>query len=102
MAMRKRADGIVPLCDLAPRKDEVSGVVEELLQGWLEGNGHRMRIAHAARRITQRSIAVAGAKIGSPRAEIPPYVTPQAACDCSVEKLTSQRGTPADELRLGG
>jgi hypothetical protein len=27
----------------------------------------------------------------SPRAEIPPYVTPQAACDSSVEKLTSQR-----------
>jgi hypothetical protein len=63
---------------------------------------HRMRIAHAARRIAQRSIAVAGAKIGSPRAEIPPYVTPQAACDSSVERLTSQRGTPADQLRLGG
>ena len=36
--MRKRADGIVPLCDLAAReKTSVSGVVEELLQGWLEG-----------------------------------------------------------------
>jgi hypothetical protein len=38
MPMRKRADGIVPLCDLAAReKTSVSGVVEELLQGWLEG-----------------------------------------------------------------
>jgi hypothetical protein len=38
MAMRKRADGIVQLCDLAVReKTSVSGVVEELLQGWLEG-----------------------------------------------------------------
>ena len=38
MAMRKRADGIVPLCNLAaPRKDERVRVVEELLQGWLEG-----------------------------------------------------------------
>jgi RNA-directed DNA polymerase len=38
MAMRKRADGIVPLCNLAAReKTSVSGVVEELLQGWLEG-----------------------------------------------------------------
>jgi hypothetical protein len=35
MAMRKRADGIVPLSDL--EKTSVSGVVEELLQGWLEG-----------------------------------------------------------------
>ena len=38
MAMRKRTDGVVPLCDLAAReKTSVSGVVEELLPGWLEG-----------------------------------------------------------------
>jgi hypothetical protein len=36
--MRKRADGIVPLCDLAAReKTSVSGVVEELLQGGWRG-----------------------------------------------------------------
>ena len=36
--MQKRADGVVPLCDLAAReKTSVSGVFEELLQGWLEG-----------------------------------------------------------------
>lgn len=38
MAMRKRTDGVVPLCDLAAReKTSVSGGVEELLPGWLEG-----------------------------------------------------------------
>jgi hypothetical protein len=34
--------------------------------------------------------------------EIPPYVEPQIACDSSVEKLTSQRGAPPDQVSLGG
>jgi hypothetical protein len=47
MAMRKRADGIVPLCDLAAReKTSVSGVVEELLQeGVLVGAFYARRAA---------------------------------------------------------
>ena len=56
MAMRKRADGIVPLCDLAAReKTSVSGVVEELLQGWLEGT-HKLEgiLSIKFNRITQR------------------------------------------------
>jgi hypothetical protein len=39
---------------------------------------------------------------GSGGREISPYVTPQIACDSSVEKLASQRGAPADQLSLGG
>jgi hypothetical protein len=54
MAMRKRADGIVPLCDLAAReKTSVPGVVEELLQGWLEGT-HKLSLSIKFNRITQR------------------------------------------------
>ena len=54
--MRKRAGGIVPLCDLAAReKTSVSGVVEELLQGWLEGT-HKLEDSLSIKfnRITQR------------------------------------------------
>jgi hypothetical protein len=69
---------------------------------------HRIRIARAARRIAQRSMGgrprgnlrAAGAKIGSPRAGNPTLrYTSDIACDCSVEKLTSQRGAPAHQLR---
>jgi hypothetical protein len=49
----------------------------------------------SSRRWTPRSAA-------SRAPAIPPYVTPQTACDCSVEKLASQRGAPADQLSLGG
>jgi hypothetical protein len=54
--MRKRADGIVPLCDLAAReKTSVSGVVEELLQGWLAGpTSSRDSLSIKFNRITQR------------------------------------------------
>lgn len=42
MAMRKRADGIVPLCDLAAReKTSVSGVVEGIAPG-MAGGDHKL------------------------------------------------------------
>jgi hypothetical protein len=53
--MRKRADGIVPLCDLAAReKTSVSGVVEELLQGWRGPTSSRDSLSIKFNRITQR------------------------------------------------
>lgn len=51
-----RADGIVPLCDLAAReKTSVSGVVEELLRdGWRGPTSSRDSLSIKFNRITQR------------------------------------------------